>query len=320
MTWNHGDTKKVQKDTEASMPRSSLLKCLSIFLLSLSILACSHLTSQQTRETPQPSPTLDCRNNLSTEMSLFSGTTYKTWVQYDNLDYNRAFDAAVFAMRNKGHSITSTDRELGTIHGERSPAGSQQTRYPIDVKIAKEKTSLIVNLGFKATDGERDLVILCSFYEEFEKMAKHIPTVPPPRETSKPTIKPVQPPPAKDQTPDKPVIPPVEAKEKPTPPPPSSRPPSPPPRVTEVVWTSVNLREGPGMNYKVIGNAKKGTSLRILEDNGSWLRVRLEDGREVWVSKSATPDAPKAAPPPFPPRTSSAPSSKPAPSRPASPM
>ena len=74
-------------------------------------------------------------------------------------------------------------------------------------------------------------------------------------------------------------------------------PPSPPVRVTQVLWDFVNLREGPGMNYKVIGNAKKGTSLKILEIKGDWLRVRLEDGSEAWVSKLATSEAPKPPPP-----------------------
>lgn len=78
-------------------------------------------------------------------------------------------------------------------------------------------------------------------------------------------------------------------------------PPSPPVRVTQVVWDFVNLREGPGMNYKVIGNAKKGTSLKILEIKGDWLRVRLEDGSEAWVSKLATSEAPKPPPPSSPP-------------------
>lgn len=73
--------------------------------------------------------------------------------------------------------------------------------------------------------------------------------------------------------------------------------PSPPVRVTQVVWDFVNLREGPGMNYKVIGNAKKGASLKILEIKGDWLRVRLEDGSEAWVSKLATSEAPKPPPP-----------------------
>lgn len=74
-------------------------------------------------------------------------------------------------------------------------------------------------------------------------------------------------------------------------------PPSPPPlRTAEVLWDSVNLREGPGKGYKVIGNAKKGTSLKILEVDGDWLRVRLEDGSSAWVSKLATSEAPKPSP------------------------
>ena len=69
---------------------------------------------------------------------------------------------------------------------------------------------------------------------------------------------------------------------------------SPPPlRTTQVAWDSANLREGPGKDYKVIRSVRKGTSLKILEITGDWLRVRLEDGTTAWVSKSATSEAPK---------------------------
>jgi len=71
--------------------------------------------------------------------------------------------------------------------------------------------------------------------------------------------------------------------------------------VTEVIWPSVNLRQGPGTNYKVIGSAQKGTSLTVLEDRGQWLHVRLESGSEAWVSKLATSFAPKPSPSPTPP-------------------
>jgi curli biogenesis system outer membrane secretion channel CsgG len=69
--------------------------------------------------------------------------------------------------------------------------------------------------------------------------------------------------------------------------------PPPPLRTAQVAWDSVHLREGPGKDYKVIGSVKKGTSLKILEINGDWLRVRLGDGTAAWVSKSATSEAPK---------------------------
>ncbi len=89
--------------------------------------------------------------------------------------------------------------------------------------------------------------------------------------------------------------------------PPAQPLPSPTPslRKTKIVWNAVNLREGPGINYRVIGNVKKGTVLFILEDKGNWLRVRLEDGKEAWVSKAATSDAPKS------PRPATSPKPKP---------
>jgi curli biogenesis system outer membrane secretion channel CsgG len=74
---------------------------------------------------------------------------------------------------------------------------------------------------------------------------------------------------------------------------PKVTPPPPPLRTTQVTWDFVHLREGPGKEYKVIGSVKKGTSLKILEENGDWLHIRLEDGTTAWVSKSATSEAPK---------------------------
>ena len=81
----------------------------------------------------------------------------------------------------------------------------------------------------------------------------------------------------------------------PTPPPVRSEPPL---RVIQVVWSYVNLREGPGTSYKNVGSIKQGTSMTLLEERGDWLRVRLQDGKEVWVNKEATTLAHKPQPPP----------------------
>ena len=110
---------------------------------------------------------------------------------------------------------------------------------------------------------------------------------------------------------------PAPPKEAPKPPPvaPKVTPPPPPSLpTTRVVWDTVNMRKGPGTSYKIVGNVKKGTSLKILEVNGDWLRVRLEDGSTAWVSKLATSEAPKASsPPPQPPPPPPTASIKPAP-------
>jgi len=79
---------------------------------------------------------------------------------------------------------------------------------------------------------------------------------------------------------------------------------TPPPslRATQVVWGNVNLRKGPGTNYKVIGNVKKGTSLKILETKGDWLHIRLDDGNKAWVNKLATSEGSNSSPSPSPPK------------------
>lgn len=135
-----------------------------------------------------------------------------------------------------------------------------------------------------------------------------------PKKTTTSPLKPVAPPPTKVKEPDKPMTRPAETTLKPAPQPPTP-PLSPALRVTEVVWTSVNLRDGPGMNYKVLGSVKKGTSLRVLEDKGHWLRVRLENGKEVWISRAATPETSQASSP-----SSKSPSPKRVPSKSLSPM
>jgi len=175
-------------------------------------------------------------------------------------------------------------------------------------------------------------IIACSYLSpqpgkktaESSPIPEHVPApaVAAPVQPAIPATEPAQPPRTGVQEPDETVTPSVEAKPKSAPVPPAApaaSPPSSPLRVTEVLWESVNLREGPGMNHKIIGSAKKGASLQVLEDKGSWLRVRLDNGKEVWVSKSATSWAaktststPVSAPTP--------PSSKRGPSKPLSPM
>ncbi len=120
--------------------------------------------------------------------------------------------------------------------------------------------------------------------EKVEQPKKEEPSLPQP--TPKPAEKPAT----------APSPPPVSESPKATPPSQPLPSPSSPLRTTKIVWDSVNLREGPGLNFRVIGNAKKGTSLSILEDKGTWLRVRLQDGNEAWVSKAATSEAPKSPP------------------------
>ncbi len=100
-----------------------------------------------------------------------------------------------------------------------------------------------------------------------------------------------------------------------TQPPPTTSPPTipeaksePPLRIIQVIWAYVNLRDGPGTHYKNVGSVKKGTSLALLEDDGDWLRIRLRDGKEVWVNKEATTLAQK---PQSPPSSTPAPTSTP---------
>jgi hypothetical protein len=64
------------------------------------------------------------------------------------------------------------------------------------------------------------------------------------------------------------------------------------PRMVYVKWPMASLREGPGTDFRAVAEVKKGTGLVILEDKGQWIRVSLEDGREGWIGRATTSEAP----------------------------
>jgi hypothetical protein len=118
-----------------------------------------------------------------------------------------------------------------------------------------------------------------------------IPTTPVPKTTLPPPEKPIQPPQ---------VQPPPKTQPLTTlPPQPTVVAPPATVRVTQVTRDIENLRDGPG--GKIVGKVKKGTSLEILEEKENWVKVRLEDGREAWIWKASTSEAPaKPSPAPSP--------------------
>jgi len=55
----------------------------------------------------------------------------------------------------------------------------------------------------------------------------------------------------------------------------------------KVIWTYVNLRSGPGTRYRIIGKAYFKNTFEILAENPGWIRVRLGNAAEGWMSKRA---------------------------------
>jgi uncharacterized protein YgiM (DUF1202 family) len=190
----------------------------------------------------------------------------------------------------------------------------QKASYPVMVKIVEEDSSLVVHISLKATWGTFASQDLCSFYDEFGTILKQASTEtqikqpvlssqkipegdkkpsssPPPSPPSPPSLSLSPPPPPSTPSPS-PII-----TQK------ISQPPLPPVvgsyRQARVIWDYVNLREGPGIHYKIVGKAYMNNTFEILDENPSWLRVRLENRTEGWMSKRAasetftTPSSPK---------------------------
>jgi outer membrane protein assembly factor BamD (BamD/ComL family) len=59
-----------------------------------------------------------------------------------------------------------------------------------------------------------------------------------------------------------------------------------PESVAVVQAEALNVRDGPGTEYDVVGQAKQGDELTIVArtEGSDWLQVRLTDGKEGWVS------------------------------------
>jgi hypothetical protein len=219
----------------------------------------------------------ECTKNYTREGNWASGLIYKTWVKYDNVDFSKAVDASLQSLQAYNHRVLFVDRERGTISAELFTwhLGSPYN-YPIDVMIAKDKSSVIVNLTVRAHGERWGGVDLCSFYTKLDEIMAR----------EKGTAKPQKAPAAPNKT--------EAPKQQPSEP--SAKGSSGAPlRTAEVIVPSENLREKP--QGRIVGKVNNGTRLEILEEQDKWLRVRLEDKKEAWIWKASTKEVPKVPPP-----------------------
>ena len=176
----------------------------------------------------------------------------------------------------------------------------QEEGYPATVKIVEEASSLVVHISLKTPWGTLSSPDLCGFYDEFGKNLWQAFTSPQTKQVFPSSQKLLK-----------------EGKES-SPPPAATLKTSPlPVSRGKVIWAYVNLREGPGIQYKIIGKAYMKNSFGILTENPGWLRVRLENGAEGWMSKkavtldSSVTSSPQSLPASSPDSSRSKPSSKP---------
>ena len=151
----------------------------------------------------------------------------------------------------------------------------------------------------KATWGKFTSPNLCGFYDEFGKNVEEASLRP---QIRQPVLSSQKPPDGVQES----LLP------APCPTLSSSPPPAVPVKVSppslpwgKIIWVYVNLREGPGIQHKIIGKVYMKKAFQILDENPGWLRVRLENGAEGWMSKKAvTLDSSMTSPPQSPPASS----------------
>ena len=135
---------------------------------------------------------------------------------------------------------------------------------------------MVVHVSLKTTWGTVASPDLCRFYDEFGKNVKQASI----RTETKQLIL------SSKKLPDG-----VTESNLPSPSPfPAATPKTSPPPLSrgKIIWVYVNLREGPGIQYKIIGRAYMNNTFEILAENPGWLRVRLENRTVGWMSKKAT--------------------------------
>ena len=291
------------------MGKVSVLRYVLLLTVVFLIAGCTQTPFQLKKDSAETLSQPDCSKNYSSEMSFSGGWEYKTWARYKDVDFKKAFEAAESSTQGMGYRVIRVDRDSGRITAEKVTREHPQIVYSMDVKIEKEDRSLVVYLSTKAPRGKIDSSNLCDFYANFEKtrsraVAEPLPrTAPAPLEKTREASQPTALPGATSKS-DSATL---------SPPPPLLS--SAPKRTAQVKWSNVNLREGPGMNFKVAGSVTKGTSLSILEEKGEWLHIRIGEGKGAWVYKSAiSEDGPKSQ------SQASPPAQKPKPAKVASPM
>jgi hypothetical protein len=286
---------------------SMFIRALRKFFLSLSlaslVIACSQTAIQSKRDGPDSIPVPDCQRNHGREGGLFSYPIFFTWVGYDHLEFKKAFDLVIETLQSRGDGILSSDSCTGVISSRMFTGTEQKEGYSATVRIAEENSSAVIHLSVKAPWGTQASPDLCGFYDEYGVRVKRASDKPETKVSvlSSPVLPEVRKGPAEEkEEPSPPASPPLVV----TLPPPVPLPPFPPPTKIETVplppapwgkvtWVYVNLRDGPGMNYKVIGKAYKDNTFEILNQNQAWLRVRLENGKEGWMSQKAAAETPK---------------------------
>jgi hypothetical protein len=168
----------------------------------------------------------------------------------------------------------------------------QEEGYPATVKIIQEASSLVIQISVKTIWGTFASPNLCGFYDEFGRNLWQA--------LARPQTK--QPIPSSQKL--------LKEERGPSPPPAETVKPSPlSVSLGKVIWVYVNLREGPGTQYRIIGKAYLKNTFEILAENPGWVRVCLESGAVGWMSKKAV-SVPSLTPSPQSPATFSNDSSK----------
>ncbi len=60
--------------------------------------------------------------------------------------------------------------------------------------------------------------------------------------------------------------------------------------ISATAYGTINVRSGPGAQYEIVGQLAAGEQISVdgrESDNGSWLRVMLENGIVGWVASFA---------------------------------
>jgi hypothetical protein len=237
--------------TKKEEPMKLSLHTVSLLFVSC-LLACTPLRGGQTYESPKG----PCEINYKSEGSRMSASGIKTSsnVTFSNVPMVKVFGAATVALSESGYTVLSSDKETGVITAHFSPGKIVQATIAVQIKQVPEGTNLAIKISSGAVTGD----IPADCCEIVGKVEDNLGV----RAAGSVNV------PEKAN---------VESKASPASTVDSSK-------FCKAIKVC-NVRPEPSTKNMPIAQLKIGETAERVGQQGDWIKVRLDDGREGWVSK-----------------------------------
>jgi hypothetical protein len=223
-------------------------------LLFFAVSGCTPLRGSQTYDNPK-SP---CEINYKSEGSRMSGSGIKTssTVNFSKIPVVKVFGAATVALSESGYTILSSDKETGIITAQFSPGKILQASLSVQIRQISDGTNIAIRIASPAVTGD----IPADCCEIVSKIEENLGV----KSSNSGNV--------------------LEK---------SGKAENATPKTTTVEASNFckaikicNVRPEPSTKNTPMAQLQIGETAEKIGQQGDWVKIRLDDGREGWVNKS----------------------------------